>query len=453
MLAATRVNYRCVLKLLWRCGYLLAENYINFSLYAYSGKKGIVRQGMQNTPSQSPKPSRPYSPQRKSTPPLSPASPKPSTKKRTLKNIFWKRVPVVVGAIASLVAIIIGILQLFGFQTVGSLINHPTSAPTPIPIYTYSGHGGWVGSISWSPDSERITSSGEDGTVQIWNATTGENAHILPLSAEDIGPQGPGAAVAWSPDGKYIAITTSVEVLILDAVTDTIVQRHVVHSDPYPDDIISSSWSPDSRYIVYSSYETIHMWNITSGQDIRIYTNQNQESIFSLAWSPDGKLIASTDGNLVHVWNAVNGSLVFTYNSQSDFISSLAWSQNSQYIASSEYLASNNVAQKLEVWNAFDGYPYGVSNRSDYYFPDNITCNNQILVNRWSPNNSYLLYTCRGSSKNTINVWNFPAHKLITLISTSNTILDVEWSPNEEYLAIASGSTVQVWRVADLLRS
>src|SRR5438876_1747399 len=38
----------------------------------------------------------------------------------------------------------------------------------------YRGHTQSIISVAWSPDGKRIASAGNDGTVQVWNAATGQ---------------------------------------------------------------------------------------------------------------------------------------------------------------------------------------------------------------------------------------------------------------------------------------
>jgi WD40 repeat protein len=63
-----------------------------------------------------------------------------------------------------------------------------------------------IDSISWSPDSTQIASSSEDGTVQVWNAFTGDNITTYRGHISNDVPY-PVLRVAWSPIGDRIAST------------------------------------------------------------------------------------------------------------------------------------------------------------------------------------------------------------------------------------------------------
>ena len=66
-------------------------------------------------------------------------------------------------------------------------------------VITYHGHSSYIFSIAWSPDGKRIASGSKDGTVQVWDATSGR--HIFTYRGHTASVK----AVVWSPDGSYIA--------------------------------------------------------------------------------------------------------------------------------------------------------------------------------------------------------------------------------------------------------
>src|SRR5262249_8448130 len=46
-------------------------------------------------------------------------------------------------------------------------------------LLTFRGHKGWVSSVCFSPDGKRLASAGQDRTVRVWDAQTGQET--LPL--------------------------------------------------------------------------------------------------------------------------------------------------------------------------------------------------------------------------------------------------------------------------------
>ena len=104
-----------------------------------------------------------------------------------------------------------------------------------------------------------IVSSGDDKTVQIWDATSGKR--LLTYTEADI--------------------TTS-----------------LIGTK-------SISWSPDRSHIVCSADKTVLIWDAQTGKTLFSYGPLWQLFIgltFTVAWSPDGTRIASGAGNAVRVW-------------------------------------------------------------------------------------------------------------------------------------------------------
>ena len=114
-------------------------------------------------------------------------------------------------------------------------------------------------SVALSRDGLRIASGGDDNTVRIWNADTGQ-----PIGNPLTGPTGPVNSVAFSPDGHRIA-----------------------------------SGGDDS---------TVRIWNADTGQPIGNPLTGPTGPVNSVAFSPDGHRIASGgDDTTVRIWNADTG--------------------------------------------------------------------------------------------------------------------------------------------------
>jgi WD40 repeat protein len=159
-------------------------------------------------------------------------------------------------------------------------------------------------STHWSPHGDMIAAGSFDGSVQIRHAL--DNKHLLTYQ----GHQGPVYAVSWSPDSHSI-VSAGQEALARVWESSTGIEHAVYRQHSHA--IKSVAWSPDGAAIASGGNDmTIQVWSPYTGQRYAILEEQDihQTSqpnihrtwIRSLAWSPDSQYIASASHKTIVLW-------------------------------------------------------------------------------------------------------------------------------------------------------
>lgn len=344
-----------------------------------------------------------------------------------------------------------------------------------ITVYTYAGNAA-IYSVDWSQDSTRIISA--SSTVRMWDATTG--AHMVTLTPAQV--TAPFAA-RWSPDGKFVA-TAVAGLQIWNAATGTVVascpdpvNQTAIAPDAFDASVaaiqsiksnssralfsyensggalqgasaqgmslsdkatvpINVAWSPDGKYVAFTDRNTDGpMVVVMSVPSCKVAdTHPYKHDIpYDVKWSPDGKYLAvTTSDRIVQVWEMGKNQPTYTYHDPYDTdIFSIAWSPDSQWIASTSY-----GSHKVEVWNALTG-----SLRQEYTrHTDAVTC----LA--WSPDGKKIVSGSSYRDDNgsivggEVQIWDVnTAQTLYTYHDNSHPVLAVAWSPNGKLIASADG--------------
>ena len=214
--------------------------------------------------------------------------------------------------------------------------------------------------------------------------------------------------IAYSPDGTRLAVASGIGIWLYD--TQTGQELNLLKE--YPHGVSSVSFSPDGQIIVSGGYDTIRLWNVSTGTIIKTLSEDKsfeggrRSSVYNVSFSPDGKTLASCGWKdkdaIIRLWDVATGRHRRT-------------------------LKHSHAKHKRE-W---------VVVKSISFSPDGKTL-------------------ASGSSDNSVQLWNARTgrHRRTLAVYTDN-VESVSFSPDGQVLASGSGNTVRLWnvRTGDLIRT
>jgi COMPASS component SWD3 len=156
--------------------------------------------------------------------------------------------------------------------------------------FVLKGHRQGVAQVRFSPDGRWIASCAADGTIKIWDASTGQ--HMRTLEGHLAGV----STIAWSPDSNTIASGSD---------DKTIRLWHRVTGKAYPATLsghhnyaYSLAFSPKGNSLVSGSYdEAVFLWDLRARRLMRSLP-AHSDPVGGVDFIRDGTLVCScsTDG-------------------------------------------------------------------------------------------------------------------------------------------------------------
>lgn len=244
------------------------------------------------------------------------------------------------------------------------------SAPAPdektrpeLYKYTYSEHSQAVLAVTWSPDpnGQYIASGSMDQTIRGWQSGASMKELNRSVAGKDSfqilkGHKDSVNAVAWSPDGKYLASGSgddTVKVWDVSQLEDAFKTGNASLEVPVQTfrqpsaHVLGLAWSPDSKYIASAGYDTaVHVWSLEADSQIFLY-QRHGSYVTSIAWSADGQYIASaSDDKTVRVWEALTGKTICVYREHNAGVNSVSWAPK----RGDTRIASAGDDKKVRVW-------------------------------------------------------------------------------------------------------
>ena len=225
---------------------------------------------------------------------------------------------------------------------------------------TITGPAGKVDAVAYSPDGrflasglgERIGPTAFDDTVDIWQMPEGGLHTSLGGEKEDA----PGCSffrnsLAFSSDGQYLASASHDFTVGLWQVSD----GALVHNFPaHTDSVLDVALSPDGQYLASASEDaTIRLWRLSDFQLVHELTG-SVGGFWTISFSPDGRFLAGGDMlGRIYLWDMASGELLRVFEGEKYKQSDLAFS------ADGRLLAAGANGEAIQLWQVDTGQMVG----------------------------------------------------------------------------------------------
>ncbi|OAQ22447.1 WD40 repeat-like protein, partial [Linnemannia elongata AG-77] len=275
-------------------------------------------------------------------------------------------------------------------------------------------------SVVFSPGSQQIAFGDYNGTVRVWDISSGEELLAMKGHTKRI------FSVVYSPCGKLIASASGDKTVRL---WSSQTGENLLVLKGHKSYAASVMFSPDGRQLVScSGDETIRFWDPETGEPGRVLRSSLGE-VYSLAYSPDGKWIASGHkGGLLQLWDAVSSEPGHVLQGHTKVVPGVAFSSSGQWIASASWDTT------VKLWDASTGAL--ILNLRGH--------NASVLDVAFSPNG---IQIASGGKDMKVRLWDLSSSRLSTGLQGHrvDSVLKTAYSPDGLSILTAGKRRVQQW--------
>ena len=311
------------------------------------------------------------------------------------------------------------------------------SVPQISPFTTLSsGNNYTINTVCVSPNGLEILSSGDDGTIRVWDINSKTQTKNIAGDKNNKGATWPVTEVAFQPDGKTFI---SAQRNSYPKIWDTTTAKQIKRVGQKAAGVYSLAISPNGILIATGSYGTIIIFDSNTNKEFSIEAAKNA-AIISLKFSPDNKtLLAVSENQEITLWDASNGSKVqifdiHNYVKDVEFATAAAFTPDGNTIISSGF-NKDPYQGIIKIWNANNG-----------------TLNRTIIDGQ----SADCLAISHDGSKfavgnfdHSVKIWDVASGKLLKqFVGNKGFVQSIAFSPNDEILVSGSnGGTINLWKV------
>jgi WD40 repeat protein/predicted Ser/Thr protein kinase len=298
-----------------------------------------------------------------------------------------------------------------------------TGAVTRLWSLPFDKFGVW--DVAWSPDGRRVAvtrSTPTGSNLRVWETATGQGERVL------AGHQDQVYAVAWSPDSKRLASASQDRTIrVWDPDTGASVLTLTGHSGK----VKAVAWSRDGSQVASGSNDqTARIWDARTGRTIT-HLSGHVGNVNAVAWRPDGSSVATAgDDRTIRLWDAATGKTLAVVRGHAERVFYVAWNPDGSR------LASISGDQTIKIWDPFHA---GETLDLEPHLAE-------VRAVDWSPDNRLV---ATAADDRVVRLWDAATGRLILkLEGHTEAVYGLSFSPDGKRLATAStDGTARVWNI------
>lgn len=283
--------------------------------------------------------------------------------------------------------------------------------------------------IGWNPVNSTIARSYEDGTIQVFDSA----GTVVFSPSNDLTP---ATKVAWSTDGRYLAVGASNRVRVWDVAMNNSVHILDLPASPISgtflsdfgtleEVVIALEWSLTDKLVSLSNSGVLRTWDINGNPEVDTRMIQSAD----VSWNVDSTALISTSGVGIVYINSNTGVIeAWAVDSFSNLASAIDWSKTGERIA---------IGTGQGDIIVLDG-----ENRSNTYLA--YTDENQVISDiSWSPDGLRLM----AAYDNTVRIYDASNLSVLQTIVHSEPVLNISWNYDGSqiaYIGSSSTSTIEI---------
>ncbi len=208
-------------------------------------------------------------------------------------------------------------------------------------VKTLTGHTDIVAGLAFAPDSQTLASASYDKTVRLWDIAAGTEKATLQGHSNWV------LAVAFAPDGKTLA-SASYDKLV--KLWDVATAKEIASLAKHTASVRTVVFAPDGKTVASAgSDRVVRLWDVAS-RSVRHTLKGHKKNIRALAFSPDGATLASAaEDNTIKLWDPAAGTERATLTGHEDMVTCLAFDPKGTTLLSAAWDG------RIKLWDITSG--------------------------------------------------------------------------------------------------